>query len=88
MSAVAAAPLPPLTDLLASEIQSLRKLPPPEIRRAIREQAGLSRERIAVELDVSESSIRRWETGEKRPRHQHAVAYSELLGRIQTALST
>lgn len=68
------------------------RLPPPERRRYIREQAGASREDVARELErrgcrrVSEAAIRWWEKPRERggvdPRPAIAIAYGRLLDEL------
>ena len=59
--------------------QAHRELPGPSLRRAIREDAGLSQADVAKPLRVSRAAVSRWETGERRPRGDLLIAYSELL---------
>jgi DNA-binding transcriptional regulator YiaG len=47
--------------------------------RAIREAAGLSRSEIADSIKVNQSSIARWENGERMPRGPAAQRYGRLL---------
>ena len=59
--------------------QAHRELPGPSLRRAIREDAGLSQADVAGPLHVTRAAVSRWETGERRPRGDLLIAYSELL---------
>lgn len=59
--------------------QAHRELPGPSLRRAIREDAGLSQADVAEPLGVTRAAVSRWETGGRRPRGALLVAYSELL---------
>ncbi len=73
-----------------------RGLPPPVRRREIRIEAGLSREDIARHLRaegfrVTQAAIRWWELPKEEggldPRPDKALAYRDLLGRIQRELA-
>ncbi len=57
-------------------------LPAPAEARAIRERAGWTRQRMAIELGTSESTLVRWEVGECGPSSKHVVAYMQLLARL------
>jgi DNA-binding transcriptional regulator YiaG len=45
----------------------------------IREAAGLTQSDVARALGVEQSTVWRWEAGERRPRPRHALAVLELL---------
>ena len=47
--------------------------------RSIRKGAGLSLSEVAKPVDVSPTTIFRWETGERTPRGEPALRYLELL---------
>jgi transcriptional regulator with XRE-family HTH domain len=47
--------------------------------RAIRERAGISASEIARELNVSPSTVSRWERGERIPRPDVAERWARLL---------
>lgn len=57
-------------------------LPSPAEARAIRERAGWTRQRMAVELGTSESTLVRWEVGECAPSSRHVLPYLQLLNRL------
>lgn len=63
-----------------------RRLPTPPMRRALREQAGLTQAELAEALGVRRSTISRWETGDRTPRGQDAVGYVALLDEIAAHL--
>jgi DNA-binding transcriptional regulator YiaG len=66
------------------ELLELReRLPEPAERRAIRERLGLSRERVARELGVSQETVFQWEAGNATPRKANLPAYVELLERLR-----
>lgn len=57
-------------------------IPAPDEARAIRERAGWTRQRMAVELGTSESTLVRWEVGGCSPSGRNAIAYLRLLNRL------
>ena len=59
-----------------------RTLPPPAIRRHIRESAGVSQRQLAAELGVNASQVNRWEHGGRTPRGRNALAYARALERM------
>lgn len=59
-----------------------RRLPPPEVRRLLRERAGLTQREIAEALDVSRVCVTRYETGARTPRGDELDRYLELLDRL------
>lgn len=73
---------------LADEVRARRDLPPPEMRRFIRKQAGVSLRRAAAEIPVAHTTFARWESGDSQPRADHAVAYARLLTDLQTAIAS
>jgi DNA-binding transcriptional regulator YiaG len=60
-----------------------RRLPPPHQAKAIRQAAGVSQQRLADELGVHRVSVARWELGQRRPRGQLLLAYTNLLDVLQ-----
>ena len=76
----------PPTNLL-DEVHLARRIPTPAMRRAIREAAGVSQDRLARELGVQRVTVTRWELGIRRPRGVNAVRYVNLLSRIQIELA-
>ena len=61
------------------KVRAHRDLPAPAMRSAIRQDAGLSQEDFGAELGVTRAAVSRWETGDRRPRGDLLIAYSELL---------
>ena len=59
-----------------------RKLPSPPMRRALREQAGLSQETIADAVGVQRSAVSRWESGSRTPRGNVALTYAAVLNKL------
>lgn len=47
--------------------------------RALRETAGLSQGDVARWVGVDPAQVSRWESGQQKPRPEHAVALLELL---------
>lgn len=56
-----------------------RRLPPPAVRRALREATGLSVIEIAEALGVGRHAIYRWEAGRREPRGANRKAYAGFL---------
>jgi len=50
-------------DQLITEVRAQRNLPPPTMRRAIRQAAGVSMPRLAGALGVSTPTLHHWEIG-------------------------
>lgn len=61
------------------KIRAHRGLPPPRLRRALRESGGLTQDDIAEVVGVRRASVSRWEAGLRTPRGRFLVAYAELL---------
>lgn len=55
------------------------ELPPPAMRRHLREAAGLSQQDLADYLGVTRVSVGRWEAGERTPKGEHLRRYAESL---------
>jgi HTH-type transcriptional regulator/antitoxin MqsA len=63
-----------------------RQLPPPSVRKGIREAAGLSQPDVARGLGVTATSVSRYETGEREPRDPALLArYIALLRHLMAA---
>jgi len=60
-----------------------RRLPPPALRRAIRESSGLSGSTVAKALGVSRQTVSHWECGVRTPRSPLLEAYVEILDELQ-----
>lgn len=67
------------TRSLAAEVRLSHGLPAPALAREIRRAAGVSRDRLALELGVHPVSVARWERGTRRPRGELRLAYALLL---------
>lgn len=57
-------------------------LPSPVMRRAIREQAGLSLEELADVIGVARNTLWRWEKGLHRPHPGHRRTYAGVLRQV------
>jgi transcriptional regulator with XRE-family HTH domain len=75
----------PNIESLIAEVRARRDLPPPAMRRAIRQRAGLPLSRVADELHVSIQAVSHWELGHREPRPEDLLAYSELLQSLEEA---
>jgi transcriptional regulator with XRE-family HTH domain len=64
---------------LIRRARAYRELPPPAMRRAIREAAGFSQVALGKELGVTHAAVSRWETGDRQPRGALLVDYAETL---------
>lgn len=63
-----------LSTVAANRIREIR------LRRAADVPAAFSVEAVARRLGVSWNTVRRWESGEMRPRKRHARALARALG--------
>ncbi len=61
------------------------RLPSPEERRRLRESAGLSIRAFANALDISPSTLARWEGGERHPIGPHLFVYVDGLQALARA---
>ena len=66
-------------------VAAKRELPPPAMRRLIRETAGASLELVAEQFDppVTRHAVMHWERGARFPRAAHLVQYAEILRKLQ-----
>jgi transcriptional regulator with XRE-family HTH domain len=60
-------------------VQARQDLPPPAMRKALREAAGVSLRDAAAAAGVSYEALRLWEMGAAFPTPRNLVAYVELL---------
>jgi len=70
---------------LVDEVIHRQRFPPKEVARAIRVGAGVSQERLAIELGVARVTVARWELGLRKPRGAVADRYRDLLERLRVA---
>ncbi len=64
---------------LVRESSEARRLPAPGVRRALRQQAGVSQRALAEAVGVSKTALLRYERGEMRPRGEHLDRYAKAL---------
>ncbi|MYV96482.1 helix-turn-helix transcriptional regulator [Streptomyces sp. SID1034] len=74
-------------DSLLASVGPQADLPDPEARRALREQAQLSKAQVARALGVSPSTVSAWEAG-RDPAGEVRVKYAYLLDGLSTKLTT
>jgi transcriptional regulator with XRE-family HTH domain len=65
-----------------------RRVPGPEVRRLLRESAGVSQAALARTLGVDRASISRWESGDRFPGPDLIPRYLEALDRLARARGT
>lgn len=70
---------------LTSKARIFRQLPPPEERRSIRRQAGLSQADLAAAIGVSPQAVATWEAG-TRPRGAHLTRYLAVLRELREVI--
>ena len=58
----------------------------PAVARALRREAQLSLAEMATALGVTDGTVSRWETGERRPRGVVADRYAALLRQLEADL--
>lgn len=64
---------------LLEDARLATSLPPPAERKAIRQRAHVSRQRMADELGCHIISVARWERGTRNPHGDLRLAYARLL---------
>lgn len=67
---------------LLAEARIRKSLPEPEIRRLLRERAGLTQDEVARVLGVNRVAVTRYEGGTRSPRGRLRVEYAQLLERL------
>ncbi|MCX5368490.1 helix-turn-helix domain-containing protein [Streptomyces sp. NBC_00103] len=65
--------------------QSPAPLPPPELRRHLREAASLTPDQVAERVGVARETVRAWESGRTTPRGRRREAYAKLLASLTEA---
>lgn len=73
---------------LVERVRLRQQLPPPAMRRAIRESAGASQREVAEALQVSRQTLIRWECGARSPRPESAARYASLLLALQRGVAS
>ncbi len=66
-------------EVAAGRIVPPEHLPPPAVRRQLREAAGLSRPQVATQLGITPEALRLWEEGLREPQGDNRGAYLSLL---------
>lgn len=74
-------------DSLLASVGPQAELPPPELRRSLRERAGLSKAQVARALGVSPSTVSGWESG-RDPAGEVRTKYAYLLEGLSSKLTT
>jgi DNA-binding XRE family transcriptional regulator len=67
----------------AMQVARLRRLPSPEMRRALRHGAGLSAAQLGEIVGVPRQTICRWELGQRNPSGRHFDNYIEALDALR-----
>ena len=70
-----------LDDALA-RARDARQLPPPGVRRQIRERAGISQQTVAAEIGVTREAVAGWEIYNRTPRGENLNRYLAILDRL------
>jgi DNA-binding transcriptional regulator YiaG len=73
------------TSPLREQLRARSELPPPEVRRELREAAGISLETIGREIGVTRQAVGHWEAGTRYPRGTYLEAYVEVLRLLREA---
>ena len=74
-------------DELLVNARRRRALPPPAVRRYLREANGLSQAEVARALGCGRTAVTRWESGAREPRPETRLRYAELLERLAKEVS-
>lgn len=70
-------------DDLVERVRLRQQLPPPRVRKAIREAHGVTQAELATALGVSRQTLIHWEQGHRSPRRESAEKYARLLLALQ-----
>jgi DNA-binding transcriptional regulator YiaG len=70
-------------DELLERKTARRRLPAPDVRKLLRERAGLTQTEAGAVVAVLPSTVSRWETGQRTPRGETLDRYIELLERLR-----
>jgi len=70
---------------LEERLRARRELPPPAMRRALRQAARLSQADVAREIGVSSAAVAYWEAGRRFPRPENLAAYVRALRILREA---
>ena len=69
------------------ETAKRRQLPPPPVRRALRQATSTTQREMAEAIGVDPATVCRWETGARTPRGAHRLAYAQLLKGLSEVVS-
>jgi DNA-binding transcriptional regulator YiaG len=69
-------------DEVIARARARKRLPPPAMRRQLREQAGVSQTEIAAVVGVSRECVSLWESQPRMPRGQNLERYLAFLERL------
>jgi len=72
-------------DAIRARLLVHRELPPPAVRRQLRENANLPQEDIAKAVGVTRGCISHWEAGIREPKGQLLDRYVEVLQALREA---
>lgn len=67
---------------VAERVRLRRRLPSPQMRRAIRISSGLSAAELAGLMGVTRQAVSKWERGDRTPRGSHLEAYVAVLDEL------
>jgi transcriptional regulator with XRE-family HTH domain len=67
------------------QVAKRRALPPPAMRRALRQAAGLTGGDLAGVMHVTRQAISKWERGERHPTGAYLDAYLAVLDELRRA---
>ncbi len=69
---------------VAERVRLRRRLPSPQMCRAIRASSGLSAAELADLMGVTRQAVSKWERGIRTPRGAHLEAYVAVLEELRT----
>ena len=72
---------------LIQKLRFTRGFPPPEVRRNLRERAGLLQRDIAGAIGVDRASVSRYELGTREPSGKVVRRYASVLDALTVELS-
>lgn len=74
-----------VAEQIRSRLRVRNELPQPDVRRALREAAGLSQQEIADAVGVTRAAIGHWETGTRTPRGVLLDRYVDAIRALRDA---
>ena len=72
---------------LVRKVRQKRNFPPPEVRRNLRERAGLTQTDVAGVLGTDRASVSRYECGAREPSGETLRRYADLLDMLTLELA-